>query len=492
MNRQILKFNPELARNFKLELTSQRMILMPIILVLLTGLMLSFYNDGSNNSNGRNAYDDLCNYALIGFLLIAGIWGAKSAADGILDEYNSKTWDWQRMSTISPMKMTIGKLFGSTSYNWYGGIICLLIYIFAAIQSNFHSPLSVLISMVNVILSAIALQGITMLAALMQIRKGDGRKKIKSTSAIFLAFISLNLVANGFTESSWGFFTGSNNFYWYKINLGIFGTLLKPIFFSSWIIAGLYRSFRIEFQYVNGLKWWVTFLISLAIFIAGFFIRPNSLNLDPSIIAAIVFATIFAAYLIITWVLTMAEPKEFIPLKAALISWENKRYDKFHTQAPLWLVSLIFAAIFSIITAIAFSICGSGEAQQTTNEAYNGYSDFMVQLAFDVMKNNISAYVWVPIAAFFFLLRDIALILLVNLTGKRKRADGTALLLLVVLYVIAPLLVRDSNWEWLFFPVNTAGSVLMVLTPLIQASILIYYVMVMWKKTEEKNTESLA
>ena len=152
MNRQILRFNPELARNFKLELTSQRMILMPIILVLLTGLMLSFYNDGSNNSSGRNAYDDLCNFALIGFLLIAGIWGAKSAADGILDEYNNKTWDWQRMSTISPIKMTIGKLFGSTSYNWYGGIICLVIFIFAAFQSNFHSPLSVLISMVNVIL----------------------------------------------------------------------------------------------------------------------------------------------------------------------------------------------------------------------------------------------------------------------------------------------------------------------------------------------------
>jgi hypothetical protein len=102
------------------------------------------------------------------------------------------------------------------------------------------------------------------------------------------------------------------------------------------------------------------------------------------------------------------------------------------------------------------------------------------------------AYALVPIAAFFFLLRDISLIMLINLSGKRKRADGTALLLLVVLYVIAPAIVRDSKIEWIFYPVKTQGNFLMLLSPLIQASLLIYYVVLVWKNLEEKNNESLS
>lgn len=485
MNRALLKLNPELARNFKLELTSQRLVLMPVILVLLAGLILSFSDNDFSRATVWNAYDKLCQSALIGFLLVTGIWGAKSAADGILDEYNNKTWDWQRMSTISPMKMTIGKLFGSTAYNWYGGIICLFIYLISSILSNSQTPVIVLVGLLNAILSAMALQGFTILSALMQIRKGDGRRKIKSTSAIFLALFALSFLVNGFNESRGSIFGVETNVYWFNINFGLFGTLLSPLFFGSWIVAGLYRSFRTEFQYENGLKWWVIFLISLAVFFTGFFIRPNSLGIHPILVASGISATIAISYFFITWILAMAEPKEFIPIKEALHSWRNKNYPKFYTQAPLWLVSLVFSAGMAILTCILFFNCRSISGERMNLDQSSG---FLIQAFFDQMNSHMVAYALVPIAAFFFLLRDISLIMLINLSGKRKRADGTALLLLVVLYVIAPAIVRDSKIEWIFYPVKTQGNFLMLLSPLIQASLLIYYVVLVWKNLEEKNS----
>jgi hypothetical protein len=489
MNRELLKLNPELARNFKLELTSQRLVLMPVILVLLAGLILSFGGNDFSMGSGWNDYDKLCQFSLIAFLLITGIWGAKSAADGILDEYNNKTWDWQRMSTISPMKMTIGKLFGSTIYNWYGGIICLFIYFVSSILSNHHSMLVSFVSMLNVILTAIALQGFTILSSLMQIRKGDGRRKIKSTSAIFLAIFGLSFIVNGFNENQSRIFGVANNLYWYKINFGIFGSLLSPVFFCSWIVAGLYRSFRTEFQYENGLKWWVIFLISLAIYLTGYFVRPNYLGIEKILVASAIAASIAIGYFFITWIMAMAEPKEFIPIREALLSWKNKNYRKFYTQAPLWLVGLIFSAGMSVLTCIVFLMCRSSNG----SSAYlDQRGDFLIQAFFDQMNSNIAAYALVPIAAFFFLLRDVSLILLINLSGKRKRADGTALLLLVVLYVIAPALVRDSNIEWIFYPLNTEGNFLMLLSPFLQASMLIYYLVLLWRNLEEKHTENLS
>jgi pimeloyl-ACP methyl ester carboxylesterase len=58
---------------------------------------------------------------LFGVLTI--LWGTRLAANSILDEMADKTWDWQRLSILSPWTMTWGKLFGATAFAWYGGLV---------------------------------------------------------------------------------------------------------------------------------------------------------------------------------------------------------------------------------------------------------------------------------------------------------------------------------------------------------------------------------
>ena len=478
MNTKLLTFNPELARNFKLELSNQRLILMPFVLILLSVLTVSFGSEASWNN--KNIYDVLAGYAIGAFGLIVYLWGAKTAADGILDEYNNRTWDWQKTSALSPFKMTIGKLFGSTIYNWYGGIICLGIYFFAAINSEFVSPKIVLVTVINSVLTGLAIHGFAMLAALMQIRKGEGRDKIKSTSSIVFALIVLVTLFAGFDTFQVYFNELSRNIFWYGINFGFFGFLLKTLFFTAWVIAGLYRSMRTELQYLNGLKWWVFFLISIGVFYAGFFIRGDEFQLEPLMLITVVIASLTSVYFLLTFMMAFSEPKEFVQLKQCINNLKTKNYQKFYQTVPLWALTIVFATFAAIITSILFSLQSSHA--ETSNQTLTNISSAGFSFILDYVKENISKYALVPIAALGFLIRDVAIILMVNFSGKKKRADATAMLFLVLLYVVAPILVRNAGLTAFFFPTVNEGNLLMVLAPWLQAAIVIYFLVTTWKK----------
>src|ERR1035437_258809 len=345
MNIAILKRNPELARNVELELTKQRLIVMPVILLLLSFLVLSTAQ--INSYLHENQYYYLARYSSVAFVIIAILWGAKNAADGVLDEYNSRTWDWQRMSTLSPWKMTIGKLFGSTIFNWYGGVICLFINMVSTLSSDAqevsvnlggewqHQSLTLyFVQLISYILMAISIQGIVILFSLTQMKKGDGRRKIKgNTIIIFPVF---------FIFVGWGISTVLHEFnywgkpvqYWYGINLSYFRNLFSNLFYTCWVVAGLYRTMRTELQYTNGLKWWNLFLISSAVFNAGYF-TGQDYDISFNIILAIVFSLIFLGYSIVAFLLTLIEPKEIVDFRIVLKSFREKNYQQLYNVVPL-------------------------------------------------------------------------------------------------------------------------------------------------------------
>ncbi len=107
--------NPEFIRNVWLELTPRRMTIMAVLLILAflagegsSGLL-------SSGSIAQNLY-----------YLIVVLWGTRNAALSVVGEIRDRTWDLQRLSSIGPGAMTVGKLFGGTIYNWFGGAICLI------------------------------------------------------------------------------------------------------------------------------------------------------------------------------------------------------------------------------------------------------------------------------------------------------------------------------------------------------------------------------
>ena len=84
------------------------------------------------NSDGRG-YAALATVAGFACLVLLTAWGSKMAADGIGDEARNRTWDAQRLTSIGPWQMTCGKLAGATAFAWYGGGLCLLVFIAAGV-----------------------------------------------------------------------------------------------------------------------------------------------------------------------------------------------------------------------------------------------------------------------------------------------------------------------------------------------------------------------
>ena len=104
-----MRLNPELQRYVWLEFSLQRLIVMPLVLAVI----LYISSSGTSNVASNIAY---C--AMFLFVVLIGLWGGNKAAASVIEEVNDNTWDFQRLSSVSPVSLMFGKLFGSTIYCW--------------------------------------------------------------------------------------------------------------------------------------------------------------------------------------------------------------------------------------------------------------------------------------------------------------------------------------------------------------------------------------
>ena len=121
-----MRLNPEFRRYLWLEISPQRLIAMPAILGAIFFLLWL----------GGRPELALGEWSLGVYLLLVLLWGPRLAASAVVSEVRARTWDWQRMSAVGPWQMTWGKLFGSTIFVWYGGSICLVVFVSDLILSG--------------------------------------------------------------------------------------------------------------------------------------------------------------------------------------------------------------------------------------------------------------------------------------------------------------------------------------------------------------------
>ncbi len=116
--------NPEFKRNLWLEFSPARLALMPGVLALIALLAVA-----------TSEHDSRDNLFLVCTVLFTGLtvgWGSLLVVSSINNEVSERTWDQQRLSALTPWQMAWGKLFGSTAYVWYGGLLCAVVALLAA------------------------------------------------------------------------------------------------------------------------------------------------------------------------------------------------------------------------------------------------------------------------------------------------------------------------------------------------------------------------
>jgi len=115
--------NPELQRNIWLNLTTWRLIGMPVVLGMVffsVAWSVGLLSPGS----WLEAVAPVARWFYVALVIV---WGTWLAARAVVGEIRDRTWDGQRLSTLHPWTMLWGKLFGATIFVWYGGAMCLTV-----------------------------------------------------------------------------------------------------------------------------------------------------------------------------------------------------------------------------------------------------------------------------------------------------------------------------------------------------------------------------
>lgn len=440
----LLEKNPELQKYRWLEISTQRLILMPAMIVIAI-LAFASLQDG----NIRNEVNYM-SYAA--FIIITIWWGSKNASDSILNEINDHTWDWQQMSAQSPWRMTIGKLFGSTIYNWYGGAICLIVYLLT--MNPYNGIVDSIVKIIQVILGAITFNSLAILLALQKVKRISNRKKVKSNLILlFIIFFSSSFFTTGLARFTDTYSSTS----WYNIALNPnTAFLMSGFFYAFWALIGVYRSLREELKYKQGIKYWVIFLISNAFYFSGFYVGAlNQIGMFN--VPTFIFLLSFFLYAILSYVMFLNENKSFSLLRYLAYQYEQKNFKKIFENIPLWIPTILVTFGFGTLTLISF--------------AFGGFIkniplpfDFQV-VSFPLLIVNITA----------FIIRDFFVLLYINFSKYNKRADAVSFLYLIIFYLLLPIIFNSFDMAYLFIPAYKGNALLSSFCGIIEASIMGYF-----------------
>ncbi len=401
--------NPEFHRNLLLELTLHRLIAMPLILLLIYAAAW-FGGD-------RGDVSDIAWYAMMGLLVL---WGTRLAADSVLGEVTARTWDSQRMSTIGPFAMAWGKLAGSTIYVWYGAALSIpaLLYKWERDADD----------LLRVIMVGLFAQAVALFASLLIQRLRPDRLRFQVTASQLLG-IGAAITYWSILEGAPDGIVGRGDMIWYGWTIPRDEFLLaSTTAFLLWIGFGIYRLMRGELQFRCWPVGLTAFVAFCAVYVGGFATsRTGFFSLPPT-------ATIWrllVAYLTVlslVWLAAYAEPKGLVRLRRWGAAWHSRDVRRILETTPAWVPGSLLGMILGLGLIIVWWL------SPESRDVFAGF----------YRMGSLAAF---AIAVFLFLLRDIGVIHFITLDGRKRRAHLTALVYLVVLYVLFPVVIDAADWE---------------------------------------------
>ncbi len=424
--------NPEFQRNLWLEASPRRIVFTATVLALVlfaAGLL------ARNTEAGLNAALSITGMGI--FWVCAFAWGGRAAGQAVLSEVSERTWEFQRLSALTPWSMTWGKLFGATAVASGAAVVGLVIHVVLA-------PAPGKIWTVIVCLGfALMIQALSLAAALVGVRKARAEGRPARTGGVLGGIVLAVLLLAGLARSS-GFrggqglpdmagLFGDGPVAWWSLNLPgpVFQAATVSAFAALSLVAA-WRLMRLELQMRNSQAVWAGFLAFLAFWIAGF----SSGQPGPNLIGATLAMGLTA------YAAAFAEPADRVKLRGFAAQIGARRFEAAMAVAPATAAPLLFAVVLTLISPLAEGEDGLGVMVRT-----------MALLA--------------------FIIRDLGVIALFRLGPRPQRGDIGALVALAVLYGVGNAIgvsLGGDQGPAIFSPVNGEAWV-SIISGLAQAAI---------------------
>jgi hypothetical protein len=418
--------NPEFQRNLWLELTPRRITLM----IVLPALAFFAAAVSGDKDYGPGHVAQLLYYAIV------VVWGTRNAALAVVGEIRERTWDMQLLSSIAPGAMTWGKLFGATVYNWFGGAICLAVMTSGTIAHA--GAAAALIDFVYFLAVGAISQAAAFLASLVAIRRRQSHSRLD----IFI-YQMVGLAAAMAVYSIWSIAdpagsilfhkTASDTVVWWGRIVDTRGFLLVSLaVFTAWTLLACYREMRLELKMKNGTLVWLSFLVFIGVYVAGF---DAWLNSDKSIAGfdavSLRLALASTTFIVLTYLMVVLEPKDRVHLRWLGSQITSGRFSAAWNGLQTWMTAYLAAMLCSIVLLI-----------------------WLHQFRPDAMEQLV-----LLAAVLGFLTRDVSIFVFMRSLPGRRRGDLAALAILFALYVLVPAIFKGiglSNLLMLFFPQPTS------------------------------------
>ena len=387
--------NPEFRRQLWLGFSVTRLAVLPLLLLAcFTAAALSVTHDVPNI------------VAITGAVMFAVlVWGMGTLAAGssVMDEITERTWDQQRMSAMQPWAMTWGKLGGATAYGWYGGALCLLVAVPAAmLKEEIEKVLQLTAS---AILLGVFLQSF-LIAVNLQLVKNGGLSTRRG-GVWMLALVVL-----------WGArplfgMTRDVNVMWWGQPFDKFNFCMVSLALcAACALVAAWRSMA-EVLAVRQLPWgWPALALVLTVYLSGFAPAHHAATLGVVGVCVCAALTYFA-------LLTEPQLRPMWQRVASRLATEQWRAA--WLQLPRWPTTLLLAVPFAL--AASFSL---------------GMADVKHWPAIQMIK-------LYPATFLLLMVRDCALALFFAFAVNNQRALTAFLLSMFVLYAVLPWLVDTTN-----------------------------------------------
>jgi hypothetical protein len=396
--------NPEIRRNLWLEFTMHRTIAMPVVLTLI--FLVAAEMPGTVVTNVHVAAMGL-------FFLLVKIWGGHKAAASVIDEVNDNTWDFQRLSALTPLSLTLGKLLGSTSYIWYGSLPVFAIFCLTVPQNSQDSvDLNLLIPAQLLLSGLIVLVG-GLFFSLLAIQ---GQQLGAHTKFRALPYHLAGLFAGGFfMDQEW--YQGSANKWnghgapavsWYGHAYSSMGFMaVAAVITLAWLVLGAYCQMRYQMKMRNSPFIWMGFLSFCLAYLSGF----DSLHSIGRFSLDLASETGFGFIMLSFYAIAINEGWNLVRYRRLLALWKAGHIRDVWVGCPRWLITLPFCFIAILI--------------QTTA---------------DLPSERVFAITLCMLSVVLFAVRDIAILHFFKLFSTTRRYLGATLFYWGVLYALLPFL----------------------------------------------------
>ncbi len=434
--------NPEFLKNIWLEITPLRLIILPLVMISVFYITWLLSGD----------WGDLAGMAGFLFGITGLLWGTRQTAESIVSEIRDKTWDFQRMSAITPWQMVWGKILGAASYQWIATFLSLAVMWIALAQKGVEQNPALTVAFFTV--TALGVQSLSFLMALHFSSRSMGNGRNFSRSGSFF-----NMTA-GFTSGiiimSYGAESSAAS-EWYGISFPrTWFSLVSAAVFEAWILAASWRLMRLQLKRKGSLILWPLFIIFLNLYAAGFLVNESS---PVSILITVLWTSVYVNAALV-WFMLLTEEKNIIIFNRLLVfmqrfaeALKEKRlrldFPRPDLTLPLWFVTLPFFLLSVKVFVIVYIISWFG-----------GYTD---------TGPAVTVY-----ALFFLIIRDTSLFVFFTVKSSSRRPELAALITLTILYGLLPLIFQAADQTGaasLFWPVASEYTITALITYPLQAAI---------------------